>query len=179
MYNKKNGLIFCGVLLLLIILAVCSAGSSTPKTVDQFIRNYNEKIKTVTASRVSDTNSGGYYAFLKRCSINNVETAVNGSKMAVLYGERGGFISYDYPKSFNVGFALSKDISSDGIFSIIEAAILAAGDDYDSVMKSLGTWQGNKYTIPGEYDRKTTVKNKTYALASIDEYILLNITIPK
>ena len=80
MYNKKNGLIFCGVLLLLIILAVCSAGSSRPKTVDQFIRNYNEKIKTVTASRVSDTNSGGYAASeMRRTGLDRAKSMINGA----------------------------------------------------------------------------------------------------
>ena len=83
------------------------------------------------------------------------------------------------PKSFTVGFSLSKNIASDTIFSIIETAIKAAGDDYNSVMKFLGVLNGNRYSIPGEYSKEITFNKKNYFLTSVDDMILINISIPK
>lgn len=165
--TKQKIFTACGIAIVLFII-LAALGSSTPKSVDAFITNYNKAIKASNES-----------ILISRYSINNVGTAVNGSKMAAFYREDGGFVSYDYQKSFTVGFALSKNIASDAIFSILEAAIKAAGDDYNSVMKSLGVANGNQYSIPGEYNKEITFNKKNYFLTSVDDMILINISIPK
>ena len=174
MANRKI-LTACGVAVVLFII-LAALGNSTPKTVDAFITNYNKAIKDTVEARMEGPGKG---VAIGICSINNVETAVNGSKIAVLCNELGGFGSFDNPKSFSVGFALSKDISSNNIFLILEAAIEAAGDDYNSVMKSLGVANGNRYSIPGEYNKEITFNKKKYFLTSADDMILINISIPK
>ena len=172
MSKKKIALAVCGVLVLLLIMA----GNSTPKTVGQFVSNYNREIQKIVDAREEGSGKG---VLIGRCSINNLETAINGSKVAAICGESGGFVSYDYQKSFTVGFALSKSIPSKNIFLVIEAAILAAGDDYNSVMKSLGVMSGNQYSIPGEYNKEITFNKNNYFLTSVDDMILLNISIQK
>ena len=172
--TKQKIILSCLLILLSAVMTGC--GSSVPKSVDAFITSCNKAIKDIVEARMEGPGKG---VAIGTCSINNVETAVNGSKMAALCNEKGGFISYDYPKSFTVGFALSKNISSNNIFLILEAAIIAAGDDYNSVMKSLGVVNGNHYSIPGEYNKEITFNNKKYFLTSVDDMILLNISIQK
>lgn len=174
--NKKKILIGLGIVIVLLTMLAASSGS-TPKTIDQFISNYNNEIKKTAGARAEGPGKG---VLIGRCSIHDLETAINGSKMAQIYGEKGGFVSYDYTKSFTVGFALSKTIPSEAIFSVIEAAIAAAGDDYNSVMKSLGVLSGNQYNIPAEYNREIEFNRKKYALNSFDDMILFNVvSIPK
>ncbi|MBQ6296512.1 MAG: hypothetical protein IJK81_02240 [Selenomonadaceae bacterium] len=174
--NKGKIFIGLGVGIVLLIMLAAASGTSTPKNIGQFISNYNKEIQKVADKRAEGPGKG---VLIGRCSINNLETAINGSKVAAICNENGGFVSYDYQKSFTVGFALSKSISSNLIFSIIEAAILASGDDYNSVMKSLGVMSGNQYSIPGEYNREITFNKNKYFLTSVDDMILLNISIQK
>ena len=131
--------------------------------------------------RFAADTEGQIKEFIRHGVYNNMTATdiFNGSKIAVLCNELGGFGSFDNPKSFSVGFALSKDISSNNIFLILEAAIEAAGDDYNSVMKSLGVANGNRYSIPGEYNKEITFNKKKYFLTSADDMIIINISIPK
>ena len=178
MAKKKTALIFSGVMLLLIMLAVSVGSTPTPKTVDQFISNYNNEIKNTAGKRVEKY--GGYSTLTSRCTLKNIES-MNGIKMALIYDSSGesAFMSHNNANSFDVGFTLNKDISSDAIFSIIEAAILAAGDNDNEVANKLGILSGNQYHIPGEYQREISLNGKKYSLASFDNHIILLVVIPK
>ena len=101
--------------------------------------------------------------------------------MAKLYSsdDVAAFVANDQPKSFDVNFAMNKSISSDAIFSIIEAAILAAGDDYNDVTKSLGILSGNKYNIPAEFNKEISFNKKKYKLGSMGDFIFFSVVISK
>ena len=85
----------------------------------------------------------------------------------------------EHPKSFDVTFAMNKSISSDAIFSIIEAAILATGDDYNDVTKSLGILSGNQYNIPAEFNKEISFNKKKYKLGSMGDFIFFSVVITK
>ena len=173
--NKGKIFIGLGVGIVLLMMLAAASGTSTPKTIDQFINNYNKGLEKVIASRFKRA----YKTVVDTCLINKVVTNVNGIKMQEIYVGDVAFMGRDYDKSFTASFAFNKKVDSKVIFSIIEAAILAAGDDYNSVMKSLGIMSGNQYSIPGEYNKEITFNKNKYFLTSIDDMILLNISIPK
>ena len=167
--SKKKILIGVGIAFLLFIM-LAAAGGSTPKTVDQFISNYNSEIK----------NTARNDSIAKSCSLNNVVTNLNGSKMKSFFDDSIAFMTYDHSNSFSVVFNFVKEsVSADVLFPMIEVAILASGDNPNEVMKNLGVLNGDRYNIPGTYEKKISFNSKEYSLMSVDEYIIFSIEMSK
>ena len=167
--SKKKILIGVSVVIVLIMI-IAAAGGSTPKTVDQFITNYNNEIKNTARNE----------SLAKSCSLNNVFTNPNGSKMKSFSGDSIAFMTYDHSDSFSVNFNFVKEsAATDAVFSMIEAAILASGDNPNEVMKNLGVLSGDRYNIPAQYEKNISLNSKEYALMSVDEYILFSINMSK
>lgn len=154
----------CGVaVVLFIILAALS--SSTPRTIDQFIRNYNSEIKDAMSRHV-DKQAVDHFA--KRCSFNGRN----------LNGVNATFNGYEEPKpAFSFQFAESA--SADEVFGMIDAAIEAVGDDYRKVDEALGILSGTEYNIKGGYQKDITVNGKEYLIDWVGDTINFMVIILK
>lgn len=166
--SKKKILIGVGVALLLFIM-LAAAGGSTPKTVDQFIANYNREIK----------NTLGNESLVRTCSLNNVVTNFSAAKMQEMSNGNVAFMGTEHPESLSIGFSFSHSTSPDVVFPVMEAAILASGEDCNNVTTKLGILNGNRYNIPGGYQKDIQLNGKRYSLMSVEEFIMLSINIPK
>ena len=164
MSKKKIALAVCGVLVLLLIMA----GGSTPKTVDQFIRNYNSEIKA--ALRHQDISEGDLDFYAKRCALNGYTKSFNGVNAT--------FTGYEEPK-LTVIFQFAQDVSAKELFGMIDAAISAVGDDYKKVDKALGILNGIDYNINGGYQKDITVNDKEYLIEWVGDSINFMIIILK
>lgn len=165
MSKKKIALIVCVGLVLLLIIS----GSLPPKTVNQFISNYNREIKNATSSRnISVAN----------CSLDNIYNDYGIAKGSIFNGNVI-FEGNEYEKSFAVMFIFNETMPSEAIFAMIEAAIAASGEEYNKVCKAMGILSGNQYEIRGEQRAKTHLNGKDYSIVWADDNILLRIEFNK
>lgn len=156
----------CGIaVVLFIILAVL--GSSTPRTVDQFVRNYNSEIKDAMTRHV-DKQAVDHFA--KRCSLKASGKGFNGVSAT--------FAGYNEPKPAFM-FKFAESASADEVFGMIDAAIEAVGDDYKKVDEALGILNGINYNIKGGYQKDITVNGKEYLIDWVGDTINFMIIILK
>ena len=157
----------CCVAILVLMLMI----GSTPKTIEQFIDYYNKEIKNTAGTRnliVSDL------------TLNNVTyNPYRDAKVKELLGGDMLFAGYDHASSIYVIICFNESVSAEKIFAVIEAAILASGEDYDKVAKSLGILTGTKYHINGGDNKETAFNKKTYSLFWVEDAITFTIDIPK
>ena len=156
----------CGVAVVLFII-LAALGSSTPRTVDQFVRNYNSEIKDAMTRHV-DKQAVNHFA--KRCSFNPSGRGFNGVNAT--------FDGYNEPKPAFM-FKFAESASADEVFGMIDAAIEAVGDDYRKVDEALGILSGTEYNIKGGYQKDITVNGKNYLIEWVGETINFMIIISK
>ena len=154
-----------GGIVLLIMLA--ALGNSTPVTPNQFIKNYNNEIRDSMNRHVDGKDVNSY---VRRCSINEYTKNFN--------GVRANFTGYSEPKPAFM-FQFSEDVSADELFGIIDAAILAVGDDYKKVDETLGILKGTNYNIKAGYQNDITLNGKEYLLEWVGGSINFIIIITK
>lgn len=156
----------CGVAVVLFII-LAALGSSTPRTVDQFVRNYNSEIKDAMTRHV-DKQAVDHFA--KRCSFNPSGRGFNGVNAT--------FDGYNEPKPAFM-FKFAESASADEVFGMIDAAIEAVGDDYKKVDEALGILSGTEYNIKGGYQKDITVNGKEYIIEWVGDTINFMIIILK
>ena len=153
---KKIFIMSCALIFLSVILTGCSL---TPRTVDQFITNYNREIGNAMKHHVEERELDSY---VTRCSLNP------GSK--TFKGVQATFKGYGEPKLAFM-FHFDEDISAKELFGMIDAAILAVGDDDKEVDTALGILKGTNYNINGGYQNNITFNGKEYFIEWVGGYI--------
>ena len=168
-------------IVVMILICVLTAGCIlTPKTVAGFVNIYNHEIENALEWQVDEDFVQSYVA---SCSIENLQSDNYG-----LYNSRKcvfheGMVQFSGVEPFDGGviveFRFHESISSSEIFAMINATILAAGDDYKKVGNKFGYLKETYYNLPGGFNKEITFDDKEYLLAWIDDYIIFRITIPK
>lgn len=176
--NKGKIFIGLGVGIVFLIMLAMASGTSTPKTIDRFINNYNKEIKETLAARVGK-NTEGYGRFVSICTISGNAADIGGMKMQELYRGSAVFMTMENNSSFQVQFAFKPEIPADALFPMIEAATLAAGDDYKKVFKNIGILKDNGYNIHHDTKYETDFSGKHYSFIWFDDGFSLVIFIPK
>ena len=156
----------CGIAVVLFII-LAALGSSTPKTVDQFIKNYNNELKDAMTRHVDKQ---AVDSFVKKCSLNGYTKNFNGVNAT--------FTGYEEPK-LTLVFQFAESTSASEVFGMIDAAILAVGDDYKKVDESLGILNETNYNINGGYQKDITVNGKEYLIEWVEDSINFMIIILK
>lgn len=164
-------------IVLLTMLAACG-GNTKPKTVSQFITNYNNEIKETLANRIGK-NEKSYRHFLNMCTISDNAADVGGMKMRELYEGDAVFMTMENNSMFQVQFSFKPNIPTDSLFPMMEAATLAAGDDYKEVFKKMGILTGKGYNIRHSSEYETDFGGNHYSFVWVDEAFSLVIAIPK
>ena len=154
----------CGVAVVLFII-LAALGTSTPRTVNQFVRNYNSEIKDAMTRHVDKQ---AVDRFAKRCSLNASGKGFNGVNAT--------FDGYNEPKPAFM-FKFAESASPAEVFGMIDAAIEAVGDDYRKVDEALGILKGTEYNINGGYQKDITINGKEYLIGWIGETINFMIII--
>ncbi len=165
MSNRKFLIVSCVAILLCITMTSC--GIVKPKTANQFIDRYNREIFDALKRHLLESEAKD---FVERCSL--------------IYNrgfdyELAEFSFRESETETKVYFAFHETISEGAIFAMIEAAILAAGDDYEKVSQRLGILSGNKYSIKGGDDKTIGFDDNTYSVKWPNEYVIFSIFIPK
>ena len=161
----SKGKIITAVCCVAILALIMFINTPTAKTLNQFIIYYNREIENTTSGR---------NVFVSDCLLNEY-----GGNRQELFNGNVAFMGQDNKEYLSLGFAFDESVSSDVIFSIIDAAILASGEDCDNVAKSLGILSGNKYSIRGGDEKKTTFNGKNYSVHWVDEGIFFVIEMKK
>lgn len=164
MSKGKIALIVCGGLVVLLMFA----GSFTPKTVNQFVNNYNREIKDTAGSR--DVS-------VAQCSLYTFDDY--GIAKGSLFNGKVVFEGTDHNQSFSVVFIFNEDLSPHVVFAMIEAAIAASGEDYQKVCRALDILSDSEYKIRGGQRSKTRSNGKEYSLVWTEDSIFFRIDIPK
>lgn len=172
----KNIFAGCAVILICAALTGCSV---TPKTVDQFINNYNREIRNAMEWHVSKNLVNNCAA---KCSIGQTNVIVRRKncvfreEMVTFNGNESGG---NFAGSLEINFRFHESIPASEIFAMIDAAIIAVGDDYKSVESMFGILKDGHYNIRGGYQKRIKYGSKEYELTWLGEYIVLDIKIPK
>ena len=158
---------------------VASYHRPTPKTVNQFIEQYNEEIKDAVKRNVPQSAVGLY---IHDCSLYNVSDDGGGRKNQSI--NQAFFDTYESNELVIVGFMFYENVNPDILFSVIEASIAAAGDDYETVATSLGIFNNNRYVIPVNYNENVNLQDKSYSISQSystqwGDSIYFTINIPK
>ena len=117
--DKRKIFITLGVGIVLLVMLASFSGNTKPKTVSQFITNYNSRIKETIANRIGE-NSSGYKRFVSMCTISGNAADVGGMKMRELYGGNAVFMTMENNSIFQVQFAFKPDIPADALFPMME-----------------------------------------------------------
>ena len=149
-----------------------------PKTVSQFITNYNNRIKETLANRIGER-AEGYGRYVNICTISGNAADVGGMKMRELYRGEAVFMTMENNSIFQVQFAFQPQIPADALFPMIEAATLAAGDDYKEVFKKMGILTSKGYNIRHASEYETDFGVNHYSFVWADDAFSLVIVIPK
>lgn len=156
---------------LMIILA--SYANRTPKTVDEFVKQYNIEIQR-TAGKILEDKYRGQGMLVEYCTLDNV-VAAEGYKYKSLYKDSIYFLGFDAGSrhrdldehSIEIDFNFY-DAPANAVVAIIGAAISAAGDDEEQVTRALKISKENNYAIPYGYNKTVLVDNKEYSVAYFD-----------
>lgn len=168
-----------------LFLMIAASGVPTPKTVDQFINQYNTEIKR-TAGKILDEKYRGQGMLIEYCTLNNVKIGEDG-KYQTLY-DSIYFAGYDSfavraanPHKFDpddqpiyINFTFYPDSAPvNAIVAIIGATISAAGDDEKKVTQALGITRENDYAVPYNYRREVFFNDKEYLINSSEGYYII------
>ena len=89
------------------------------------------------------------------------------------------FKGYEEPKpAFMFQFS-ERFVSAKVMFGMIDAAIMAVGDDYKKVDEALGILNGINYNINGGYQKDITLNGKEYLIEWVGDSINFMIIISK
>ena len=169
MAKRKIFVLSC---LLLFLSAIMTGCSMTPRTVDNFITNYNNEIRNAMKNHFSSEKSADSAA--RNCSLNGYTKSFN--------GVNASFTGYEEPK-LTLVFQFAENLSADEVFGMIDAAIMAVGDDCEEVGKALGILYNannvNYYNVEGGYQKDITFNSKEYLIEWVDETINFMIIISK
>ncbi len=172
-----------------LMMMLVSYGSSTPQTVDKFVERYNTEIKRTAGAIVKNKYNGISY-LVENCTLGKLYYT-DGGKGQDLFSRSVFFSGFDktlsklYPNIYSenqeiplsVQFNFNSDTPAEAVFAIIEATIAAAGDDEEKVAKRLGILNGNRYSIPYNYQSKITFNDKEYSIHSYEGYIIFSVQI--
>lgn len=158
---------------------VASYHRPTPKTVDQFVKQYNEEIRAAVKRNMPQNSVERY---IRECLLNNVSDRGRGRKYQSI--NQAFFDTYESNELVIVSFMFYENVNPDILFSVIEASIAAVGDDYETVATSLGIFNNNRYVIPSEYKRTIELQDKTYLIdrgysRQYGNVVFFKIDIPK
>lgn len=156
--GKVVAVVCCAAILALMMFI----SNPTAKTIDQFIMYYNREIENTA----KDRNVSAADCLLKNVQHNSILYGTEAKKE--FFSGKIAFLGNDYKEALSLGFAFDESVSSEVIFSVIEAAILASGEDYDKVARSLGILSGDKYSIRGGDEKVTTFNGKKYSVHWVD-----------
>ena len=169
MIKRKICILICLSLLLSAVITGCSM---TPGTVDNFITNYNNEIRNAMKNHFSSEKSADSAA--RKCSLNGYTKSFN--------GVNASFTGYEEPR-LTLIFRFAENLSADEVFGMIDAAILAAGDDCEKVGKALGILYNsnnvNYYNVKGGYQKDITLNGKEYSIEWVGDSINFMIIILK
>lgn len=169
MIKRKICILICLSLLLSAVITGCSM---TPGTVDNFITNYNNEIRNAMKNHFSSEKSADSAA--RNCSLNGYTESFN--------GVNASFTGYEEPR-LTLIFRFSENLSADEVFGMIDAAIMAVGDDCEKVGKALGILYNsnnvNYYNVKGGYQKDITLNGKEYLIEWVGDSINFMIIILK
>lgn len=149
MNAKRVFSIFLCAIVSLALLTSCS--NSRPKSSNDFIKNYNNEIKTIAKKRNLDYKPLLITNVDKQMGIHSAMFAMGGASYT------GVENNSDTVVAFNID---TSNVTSNVVFAIIESAILASGGDVEKVMTGLGVQNGNQYNIPGNYFQEYNYKKE-------------------
>ena len=164
--------IFILICLSLLLSAVITGCSMTPRTVDNFITNYNNEIRNAMKNHYSSDKSAD--SATRNCSLNGYTKSFNGVNAT--------FTGYEEPK-LTLVFQFAENLSADEVFGMIDAAIMAVGDDCEEVGKALGILYNannmNYYNVKDGYQKDITFNDKEYLIEWVGGSINFMIIILK
>lgn len=172
-----------------LMMMMVSYVDPTPDVVDKFVKRYNTEIKRTAGAIVQNKYNGMSY-LVENCTLDNLLYNDRGKTQGLFSGK---VFFYGWDKTLlrrytdnsenqaiplSVHFDFDSDAPADAVFAIIEASIAAAGDDEEKVAKRLGILNGNRYSIPYNYQSKITFNDKEYSIISSEGEIVFLIKIP-
>ena len=155
--------------------------NSTPKTLDQFVEQYNSEIKRTTKDSTLEN-------LVKDCTLDKNNFSWNDlGKTQTFFYDNIFFAGWDSSvdrmsdnpgiRPVSASFTFYYDPPASVVFAVIRAAISAAGGDEEKVTQALGITRENDYTVPYNFRREITFNDKEYSIISSEGEIVFSVQI--